>query len=66
MAFDKFRCSKFLAPERQCIRAEGHEGPCDSGITKPPIRGAVCECTFCKRKFASIDEFDAHAPCPET
>lgn len=62
---DKFRCPEFVAADLQCIRTEGHEGACDSGLAQPPAKGADCECTICKRKFASIEDFDAHAPCPE-
>lgn len=64
MTTDKFQCPELVAPGRQCIRAEGHDGSHSAGI-KLPIKGTVCECVFCAERFSSIVEFDAHAPCPK-
>ena len=58
----RFRCSKFVAPNEQCSLPESHEGAC--AVRRPKMIGAVCECPFCHQKFASLADFDAHAPCP--
>jgi hypothetical protein len=56
----QFQCPAFVAPDQQCIRFEGHEGQHAVG---PTPKAAVCNCPVCGKRFASIEEFDAHVPC---
>lgn len=58
----KFQCPVMVNFNRRCIRAEGHPGPCDGGLKSPRV--GVYECGFCRANFPSLEEFDAHAPCP--
>jgi hypothetical protein len=57
---EKFQCVAFVAADRRCILPENHEGPHDGGLK---MKGTVCECNVCGKRFGSIDDFDAHAPC---
>jgi hypothetical protein len=61
-----WRCPHAVAPGVTCVRAEGHDGPCSSGIKSSQAVGSVFECTFCGEKFATLPDFDAHAPCPKS
>jgi hypothetical protein len=58
----RVQCPAMANFNRRCIRAEGHFGPCDGGLKSPRV--GVYECGFCHVIFASLGEFDAHAPCP--
>jgi hypothetical protein len=56
------RCSEMVYPGVQCILPMRHEGPHRTAIIGP---GTVCICPICERRFPSIAEFDAHAPCED-
>jgi hypothetical protein len=58
----KAQCPTMVNFNRRCIRAEGHAGPCGGGLKSPRV--GVFECGFCRATFPSLEEFDAHAPCP--
>jgi hypothetical protein len=58
----KVQCPAMVNFNRRCIRAEGHSGHCDGGLKSPRV--GVYECEFCHANFPSLEEFDAHAPCP--
>jgi hypothetical protein len=36
--------------------------PATGGLKSPRV--GVYECGYCHAKFPSLEEFDAHAPCP--
>jgi hypothetical protein len=56
---EKFQCPAFVAPGQRCVRNEGHAGRHDG----PILTGLDYKCPACKKRFASLGEFDAHAPC---
>jgi hypothetical protein len=58
----KGQCPAMVNFNRRCIRAEGHTGPCGGGLKSPRV--GVYECGFCLATFPTLEEFDAHAPCP--
>lgn len=60
---NRFQCPQFVSAGLQCVRAEGHQGPCDAGVN-PYAKNGI-QCIFCQQRFLSTEEFDAHAPCPK-
>jgi hypothetical protein len=58
----QFQCPFLVAPDQQCIRFGGHDGQHAAG---PMPKAAVMDCPVCGRKLASLEDFDAHVPCPE-
>jgi hypothetical protein len=58
----KFQCPALVnsSPHGQCIRVEGHEG---DHLAATSAQGGF-GCPNCKKLFATIDDLDAHVPCP--
>ena len=58
----RVQCHIMVNFNHRCIRAEGHAGPCGRGLKSPKV--GVYEVGFCHATFPTLEEFDAHAPCP--
>jgi hypothetical protein len=57
---DKSRCPDLVNSYQRCILCEGHAG---AHVPGPSPLDLSFDCQQCGKKFANLEEFDAHVAC---